>query len=91
MSAPKLFTFEVENGRTGERMKFIGQGHGMMEALQDALKGADQQFRPKNDGKQRPALGVMAKTLTGKFVNRSLKEFEGDVAYGQPQPMPEEF
>lgn len=91
MSLPKQFTFTVENGRTHERIRFIGQGCDIMEALKDALKGADATFRPKNDGKQRDSIGVMAETLKHGIVKRSLKEFEGDVGYGETVRAAEEF
>lgn len=82
----RLFSFDMFNGRTREHAAFIGQGETMAEAFAEAVKGTRDSFRPKNDGKLRPAVGVLVRCppLPGdtyavcSTVSRSVESFEGD-------------
>jgi hypothetical protein len=77
----KMFRFSVENMTTRETASFIGQGHGIKEALADAIKGAESTFKPKNDGRSRDNVGVVAVSPGGARKTRSLLDFEGDIAF----------
>jgi hypothetical protein len=75
---PKQFKFTVENTRTGESTKFIGQGNSVAEAIKDGLACVEATFRPKNDGKKRDSVSLGVFTKDGQFVKRTLSEFESD-------------
>lgn len=76
----KNFQFTVTNMRTNETCGFIGSGETIKDALADAIKNANDSFRPKNDGKMRPPNGVMIR-IGEQCVHRTLQEFESDFPY----------
>lgn len=84
MSTLKMFRFSVENMTTREHAKFIGQGESIAAAISDGLKGVQDTFRPKNDGKQRDPMGLAVTLPSGEIVNRKLQDFEGDVPWAAP-------
>ena len=78
----KQFKFSVENTRTRESTAFIGQGETIAEALKDGMKCVEATFRPKSDGQNRGQIGLAVHLANGSIVNRPLREFESDLAFG---------
>ncbi len=72
----KLFQFSVQNMRTKECTRFLGQGVTMEEALKDGVKNAAESH---GSGHQRGSgTGVFVKCADGWVVQRTIGEFEGD-------------
>ena len=76
MSSLRLWPIWIENPETHERMRCLGQGHTVSEALSDASKAILVPFRPKNDGKQREDPRAAVFLPDGTTLLRDLKEFE---------------
>lgn len=79
-----MFRFSVENLTTRESADFIGQGASLLEALSDGIKNCNQPFRPKNDGKARPNIGLAVRLPDGRVVTRQTDEFGSAIPYNQP-------
>lgn len=87
----RMFRIGIQNGKTGEMTGAIGQGDNVAEAWGDILKGARESFRPKQDGKPRPATGFSILLparkgdlyAVGRCVARSIEDFESDETYQQ--------
>lgn len=75
----KLYEFTAKNCRTGDAIRFLGQGLSVDEAWKEGLKNTTAPFRPSSDGKKRPEHGVAVLLKDGRTVNSTLKDFEGDV------------
>jgi hypothetical protein len=94
----RLFRFRFQNTRTGEFSALIGQGCDVAAAWADALKVTREQFRPKNDGRQRPANGISVLLAADRLpdyrrrvVQRSVENFESEAPFDpekEPQEMP---
>ncbi len=74
----KMFAFRVVNMTTKESCSFLGQGVTLAAAFADGLKGTQEAFRPKNDGRQRSQIGLSVRLPSRKFVIRDLVRFESD-------------
>ena len=78
----KLFDFRVTNMRTKESTGFLGQGKSVDEAFKDGVANARSSHPKYGD------TGVKVTTKSGRIVSRPLRDFEGDVAWGEPTPAP---
>lgn len=79
MSTLKLWPITIEHPVTHERIKCIGQGHTVIEALNDAAKAIGTPFRPKSDGKTGHETKVAVILTGGLPAVRTLKDFEAGI------------
>jgi hypothetical protein len=79
----RMFRFRFENARTGEFSAFLGQGETIAAAWADAIKCTRDTFRPKNDGKHRPSVGLTVLLGPGRLVSRSVESFQSDETFDQ--------
>ena len=84
----KLFRFIVENTRTQETARFLGQGENIQDAFKDGTKNCGDAFRPSSSGAKRPENGVAVTLPDGRTVSRRLSEFEGDAPFAGTEPAP---
>lgn len=82
----RLYRFRIRNVH-GEYAEFIGQGCDMREAFSDGLKNVNTQFRPKNDGKQRPNNGLKCELPSGLIVTRQVEPFQSDKPFNPREEM----
>ncbi len=80
----KQFRFTIENTKTRETARFLGQGETVEEAWKDGFKNIQDPFRPSSSGAKRPEHGCAVTLPSGAIVSRTLKEFQGDRPY-QPE------
>jgi hypothetical protein len=83
----KHFEFTVKNTRTGETCCFLGQADNIQDAWKDGSKNCGEPFRPNSSGKKTSEHGVAVTLRDGRHVSRTLREFEGDIAF-QDTPAP---
>lgn len=76
----KLFKFTVENTKTREKTHFIGQGETIEAALKEGIKNTKDRFRPR-DGDGKDAMGIRVELPNGRFVGRSVEDFQGDAPF----------
>lgn len=83
----KLFCFIVENTRTKETARFLGQGDNIQDAFKDGTKNCGDAFRPSSSGAKRPENGIAVTLPDGRAVSRRLSEFEGDTPFAGTAPV----
>jgi hypothetical protein len=96
MSAEKMFTFFVMNNRTKEIATFLGQGKTLEAAAADAVETVTGKFGADSSGGG-VVLPLNVRLPDGRYVARSIADFEGDAPFEgvvpvrvEPAPEPPE-